>query len=72
MGLPKKEEPNVNSMREAKMPRFQITFHDDGWLQFNIRKLRPDFSQGQIHRWRLRLGPIELRGWRNFHAPAIS
>jgi hypothetical protein len=46
------------------MPRFQIRFHGEGWFQFSLRRLRPDFTTGQIHRWRLRLGPLEIRGWR--------
>lgn len=54
------------------MLRLQIVFHNDGWLIFSARRQRPDFNLGQIHRWRLRLGPMEIRGWRNFQAPAIS
>ncbi len=46
------------------MPKLQILLHHDGWFQLNLRRLRPDFITGQIHRWRIRLGPVELRGWR--------
>ena len=52
------------------MPRLQFLFHADGWLQLSIRRLRPDFSSGQIHRWRVRLGPLEIRGWRSFVTPS--
>jgi hypothetical protein len=59
-------------MEAAEMPRFQIVFHQDGWLQLSARRMRPDFTQGQIHRWRLRFGPVEIRGWRNFQEAALS
>lgn len=59
-------------MEPAEMPKFQIIFHREGWLQLSARRMRPDFTLGQIHRWRVRVGPIEIRGWRNFQAPAIS
>lgn len=48
------------------MPRLRILIHGDGWLQVSVRRLRPDFTLGQIHRWRLRFGPIEIKGWRDF------
>jgi hypothetical protein len=51
------------------MPRLQILFHGDGWMQLSVRRLRPDFTAGQIHRWRFRIGPLEIRGWRSFIAP---
>jgi hypothetical protein len=51
------------------MPKLQIIFHDSGWLKLDMRRLRPDYTTGQIHRWRLRLGPVEIKGWRSFVAP---
>ncbi len=53
------------------MPRFQILLHGEGWFQLSARRLRPDFNRAQIHRWRLRIGPVEIRGWRPFEAPAM-
>ena len=51
------------------MVSLRIALHHQGWLQLGLRKLKPDFTAGQIHRWRFRLGPFELRGWRRFEAP---
>jgi len=53
------------------MPRIQILLHGAGWTQLSLRKLRPDYSSGQIHRWRLRIGPFEIRGWRSFITPSV-
>ena len=50
------------------MPNFQVTFHRNGWFKLNFHRMRPNFSDGQIHRWRAQIGPIEIRGWRNFVA----
>jgi hypothetical protein len=51
------------------MPKLHIAFHDDGWLRFGVRRLRPDFTSGQIHRWRIRLGPLEIKSWRTLTTP---
>ena len=59
-------------MEPAEMPKLQIVFHHEGWLQLSVRRMRPDFTQGQIHRWRVRLGPIEIRGWRTLQVEAVS
>ena len=61
--------PHIITGAPEPMPRLQFLFHLDGWTQLSIRRLRPDFTSGQIHRWRIRLGPVEIRGWRSFITP---
>jgi hypothetical protein len=47
-----------------------MSVHPESWFGFSLHSMRPDYVKRQIHRWRLRFGPIEVRGWRKFVTPA--